>query len=200
MRYRLLLPLAVLLAALLVAPAAQAKARVGLSEQSPALFSQANWQKLKLKRVRYIVSWDYAKQGFEQTEVSSFLSAAHAAKQDVLVEFNARRGCFTGTRYKKTKACRAPSTRAYKKAVKGFRKQFPYAKTFAPWNEVNHISQPTYKSPKLAAKYFKTMKSACRKCTVLAADLLDQRNIDSYLRRFQKASKHKGRIWGLHNY
>ena len=35
MRYRLILPLAVLLATMLVAPAAQAKARVGLSEQSP---------------------------------------------------------------------------------------------------------------------------------------------------------------------
>ena len=27
-----------------------------------------------------------------------------------------------------------------------------------------------------------------------------ERNIDSYLRQFQKASKGKGRIWGLHNY
>ena len=44
------------------------------------------------------------------------------------------------------------------------------------------------------------MKNSCKKCTILAADLLDQRNIDSYLRRFQKASKGKGRIWGLHNY
>ena len=70
MRYRLLLPLAVLLAAFLVAPAAQAKPRIGLSEQSPNLFSQPSWAKLKLKRVRYIVSWDYAKQGFERAEVS----------------------------------------------------------------------------------------------------------------------------------
>src|SRR3954470_799210 len=200
MRYRLLLPLAVLLAALLVAPAAQAKPRVGLSEQSPALFSQASWQKLKLKRVRYIVSWDYAKQGFEQTEVSSFLNAARAAKQDVLVEFNARRGCFTGTRYKKTKACRAPSASAYKKAVRNFRKQFPFVKTFAPWNEVNHVSQPTYRKPKLAATYYKAMKSVCKKCTVMAADVLDSSNVASYLRKFQKATKHKGRIWGLHNY
>src|SRR3954468_6679892 len=200
MRYRLLFPLAVLLAALLVAPAAQAKARVGLSEQSPALFSQPNWTKLKLKRVRYIVSWDYAKQGFERAEVSAFLGAAHAAKQDVLVEFNARRGCFTGKRYKKTKACRAPSTSAYKKAVRGFRKEFPFVKTFAPWNEVNHVSQPTYKKPKLAARYYKAMKSVCKKCTVMAADVLDSSDVKTYLRGFQRATKGKGRIWGLHNY
>jgi hypothetical protein len=128
------------------------------------------------------------------------MNRAHAAKQDVLVEFSARRGCFVNNKYKKTKACKAPSISAYKKSVKAFRKEFPYAKTFAPWNEINHVSQPTYKSPKLAVKYWKAMKSSCKKCTILAADLLDQRNIDSYLRKFQKASKGKGRIWGLHNY
>jgi len=200
MRYRVILPIAALLAALLVAPAAQAKPKVGLSEQNPAVFSSASWKQLKLKRSRYIVPWDYAKGTFEHTEVTEFMTRAHAAKQDVLVEFSARRGCFVNNRYKRTKACKAPSVRTYKKAVKGFRKEFPYAKTFAPWNEVNHVSQPTYKSPKLAVKYWKAMKSSCKKCTILAADLLDQRNVDSYLRRFQKASKHKGRIWGLHNY
>jgi Glycosyl hydrolase catalytic core len=200
MRYRLILPIAALLAALVAVPAAQAKVRVGLSEQNPAMFDQPSWQKLKLKRVRYIVSWDYAKQAFEHAEVSTFMNAAHAHKQEVLVEFNAHRGCFTGTKYKKSKVCKAPSTKAYKKAVKGFRKEFPYAKTFAPWNEVNHVSQPTFRKPKLAAKYYKAMKSSCKKCTVMAADVLDSSDVASYLRKFQKATKHKGRIWGLHNY
>src|SRR3954451_19670411 len=200
MRYRLILPLAVLLAALLAAPAAQAKPRVGLSEQNPAMFAQGNWAKLKLKRVRYIVSWDYAKRGFERAEVAGFLNSAHAARQDVLVEFNARRGCFTGKRYKKTKACRAPSQSAYKKAVRKFRSQFPFVKTFAPWNEVNHVSQPTFKKPKLAAAYYKSLKSVCKKCTIVAADVLDSSNVASYVRAFQRYSKHKGRIWGLHNY
>jgi hypothetical protein len=195
-----MLPLAVLLAAFVAAPAAQAKPRVGLSEQNPALFSQASWQKLKLKRVRYIVSWDYAKQGFERAEVAGFLDAAHAAGQDVLVEFNARRGCFTGKRYKKTKACRAPSASAYKRAVRGFRKEFPFVKTFAPWNEVNHVSQPTYRKPGLAARYYKAMKSVCKRCTVMAADVLDSSDVKTYLRGFQRATKGKGRIWGLHNY
>jgi hypothetical protein len=200
MRYRLILPIAVLVAALLAVPAAQAKPRVGLSEQNPAMFTQSNWGKLKLKRVRYIVSWDYAKHGFERTEVFNFLTTAHAAKQDVLVEFNAPRGCFTGTRYKKTKACRAPSASAYKKAVRAFRAQYPYVKTFAPWNEVNHVSQPTYRKPGLAATYYKAMKSVCKRCTVMAADVLDSSNVKTYLRGFQRATKGKGRIWGLHNY
>ena len=200
MRYRLILPIAALLAALVALPAAQAKVRVGISEQNPAMFDQPSWQKLKLKRVRYIVSWDYAKHDFERAEVSTFMNAANAHKQEVLVEFNAHRGCFNGRKYSKKKACKAPSTKAYKAAVRGFRREFPFAKTFAPWNEVNHVSQPTFRKPKLAAKYYKAMKSVCKKCTVMAADVLDSSDVRSYLRKFQRATKGKGRIWGVHNY
>ncbi len=200
MRYRLILPIAALLAALTVAPAAQAKVRVGLSEQSPAMFDQSNWSKLKLKRVRYILPWDYAKHAGNHAEVTAFMNASRAKRQDVLVTFSATRGCFVNNRYSKKKACRAPSKRAYTSAVKAFRKEFPYTKTFTPWNEVNHVSQPTYRKPKLAARYYKAMKSACKKCTVMAADLLDSSDVKRYLRKFQRATKSKGRIWGLHNY
>jgi hypothetical protein len=200
MRYRLILPIAALLAALVAVPAAQAKVRVGLSEQNPAMFHQANWKNLKLKRVRYIVSWDYAKSNVEHAEVTGFMDQARTAKQEVLVEFNAHRGCFINNKYKKIKACKAPSAKAYKTAVKGFRAEFPYAKTFAAWNEVNHVSQPTFRKPKLAATYYKAMKSVCKGCTVMAADVLDSSDVASYLRKFQRATKGKGRIWGLHNY
>ena len=201
MRYRLILPIVALLAALVAVPAAQAKPRIGLSEQNPAVFDQANWSKLKLKRVRYVLPWDYAKNAANHAEVTAFMNAARAHKQDVLVTFSATRGCFLNNRYKKSrKACKAPSQKAYKAAIKAFRKEFPYAKTFTPWNEVNHVSQPTYKKPKLAASYYKSMKSVCKGCTVIAADVLDSSDVKSYLRKFQKATKRKGRIWGLHNY
>jgi hypothetical protein len=200
MRYRLILPIAVLLAALVAVPAAQAKVRVGLSEQSASMFDQPNWAKLKLKRVRYILPWDYAKSPGNYAEVTDFMNRARAKRQEVLVTFSATRGCFVNNRYSKRKACKAPSQKAYKAAVKGFRKQFRYAKTFTPWNEVNHVSQPTYKKPKLAAKYYKTLKSVCKGCTVMAADVLDSSDVKTYLRKFLRASKGKGRIWGLHNY
>lgn len=200
MRYRLILPIAVLLAALVAVPAAQAKVRVGLSEQSPSMFDQPNWAQLKLKRVRYIFPWDYAKSAGNHAEVTGFMNAARAHKQEVLATFSATRGCFVNNKYSKRKACKAPSQNAYKAAVKGFRKEFPYAKTFTPWNEVNHVSQPTYRKPALAAKYYKSLKSVCKGCTVMAADVLDSSDVKSYLRKFLRASKGKGRIWGLHNY
>jgi hypothetical protein len=200
MRYRLILPIAVLLAALVAVPAAPAKVRVGLSEQSPGMFAQSNWAQLKLKRVRYILPWDYAKSVGNHGEATAFMNAARAHKQEVLVTFSATRGCFVNNKYSKKKACKAPSQKAYKAAVKGFRKEFPYAKTFTPWNEVNHVSQPTYRKPALAAKYYKTLKSACKGCTVMAADVLDSSDVKTYLRKFLRASKGAGRIWGLHNY
>jgi hypothetical protein len=194
-----IVPLAVLAAAIL-APSADANYRVGLSEQSPALFSQPAWQSLKLKRVRYIVPWDYYKDAGQHGEVTSFLNAAHAANQDVLVAFTARRGCYTNGKYSKSSACRAPSTSAYKSAVTRFHKEFPYVKTFSPWNEENHVSQPTHSSPKRAVQYYDTLRRACKGCTVMAADVLDQSNVRSWLRSFLHYSHGRGTIWGLHNY
>ncbi len=199
MRYRLILPIAVLLAALVAVPAAQAKVRVGLSEQNPAMFAQSNWAQLKLKRVRYILPWDYFKSAPQHAEVTGFMNASRAKRQDVLVTFSARRGCFI-TKYSKKKACKAPSKKTYISAVKRFRKEFPYAKTFSPWNEVNHVSQPTYRKPKLAARYYLALKSVCKRCTIEAADVLDSSDVKTYLRGFLRATHGKGRIWGLHNY
>ncbi len=200
MRYRLMLPIAVLLAALVAVPAAQAKVRVGLSEQNPAMFGQANWSKLKLKRVRYILPWDYFKNSGNHAEVTGFMNAARAKRQDVLVTFTATRGCFVNNRYSKRRACRAPSKRAYTSAFKRFRKEFPYTRTFSPWNEVNHVSQPTFRKPGLAARYYLAARGACRRCTIVAADVLDSSDVKTYLRGFQRATRGKGRIWGLHNY
>jgi hypothetical protein len=194
-----IVPLAVLAAAIL-APSAHANYRVGLSEQNPAMFAQSAWHNLKLKRVRYIVPWDYYKDAGQHSEVVTFLNAAHANKQDVLVAFTARRGCYTNGKYSKSKACRAPSTSAYKSAVRRFHKEFPYVKTFSPWNEENHVSQPTHSSPKRAVQYYDTLRRACKGCTVMAADVLDQSNVRSWLRSFLRYSHGRGTIWGLHNY
>jgi hypothetical protein len=118
-----------------------------------------------------------------------------------MVAFAAHRGCYVNGRYSKRKVCRAPSAKRYKGSVKRFRKAFPQVKTFQPWNELNNKSQPTYKSPKRAATYYKTLRSVCKKCTVVAADILDSSNAVRYVKRFQRyTKKQKPRLWGLHNY
>src|SRR5262245_45859989 len=111
-----IVPLAAL-AVLILAVPASANYRVGLSAQNPAMFDQPAWQALKLKRVRYIVPWDYYKNAGQHAEVVGFMNRAHAADQDVLVAFTARRGCWVNGKYSKSNACRAPSTSAYRSAV-----------------------------------------------------------------------------------
>jgi hypothetical protein len=188
------------LAALILCAPASASYRVGISEQDARTFDQPLWQGLKLKRVRYIVAWDYAKHDWQRAEVDTFMNAARAHKQDVLVMFTAPRGCYRNGKYSRSKACRAPSPNAFKKAFLGFKRAYPWVKTYAPWNEANHVSQPIAKNPKRAAQYFDVLRRNCKRCTVLAADVLDQSNVRTWLRSFIRHSKNKGRRWGLHNY
>jgi hypothetical protein len=191
-----------LLVALLVGAApAGATYRVGVSEQSPEMFSTPAWQALGLERVRYLVAWDWATTG-QQAEVDTFMSAARARRQDVLVTFTAHRGCFDGRRYARTQVCRAPGAGAYRAAFRAFDDRYPWVRTYSAWNEVNHISQPTFSRPRLAVRYYRVLRGERRRrhFRVLAADVLDTANMRSYLRSFLRRAPGRPRLWGLHNY
>jgi hypothetical protein len=196
-------PLTLLLTGLLLAPAAEAKYKVGVGEQNPAMFDSARWQSLSLKRVRYLVHWNWNRSASERAAVAAYMNRARAARQQVLVTFTAARGCYVGGKYKKKrKACRAPSAKAYRASVKAFDAQFPWVKTYSAWNEVNHVSQPTYRKPRLAVRYYDVLRKLARtgKFKVIAADVLDTSNLRSYLRSFMRRAKGHPRLWGLHNY
>ena len=202
MTSRLKLPLC-LLALLLVAPAtAEAKYSVGIGEQSAAVFSNPAWQSAKLKRIRVMVPWDWQKHAYQVGQNAEWMNAAKAANQDVLIAFTAARGCYKNGKYSKRKACKAPSTTAFKKQFRAFDKLWPWVKTYSAWNEINHVSQPTFKSPKRAAQYYNVLRTDCRsrKCRVMAADLLDTSNMLPYLRKFKRYAKGSPTLWGLHNY
>ncbi len=72
------------------------------------------------------------------------------------------------------------------------------------WNEANHKSQPTYKSPKRAAQYFVAFRKLCKGCTIVALDVLDQPNfltyVDSFYRALPRSQRKHASIVGLHNY
>jgi hypothetical protein len=202
MKYRYVLLLTALLGLVVAAPAS-AKYKVGVGEQNPQMFDQPAWQSLHLKRVRYLVPWDYAKHRAQAGTVNFFMQTAHAYKQDVLVTFTARSGCYSAKgRYSKKKACRAPSTKAYKKAFLKFDKAYPWVKTYSAWNEINHKSQPTFKSPKKAAGYYNVLRKYTKKkkFRAMAADMLDTGNMSRYLSRLKRYLKGSPRLWGLHNY
>jgi hypothetical protein len=200
---RRILPIGAALACLaLAAPAAQANFTVAIGDQNPNMFAQPRFQALKTKRVRYLVPWDFYKDAGQSAEVAAYMNAAHAARQDVLVSFTARRGCYNGGHYSRSKACRAPSASAYKSAFLRFDKLYPWVRTYSAWNEVNHVSQPTATSPRLAARYYNVLRryTHSRKFALVAADVLDSSNVAPYLRSFLRSAKGHPRLWGVHNY
>jgi hypothetical protein len=201
MAFRKMLPL-MLLAMLVVVPSAEAKYRVAVGDQSAAMFDSARWQSLKLKRTRYLVPWDWNKSAAQAAETTGYMTRARAAGVQVLVSFTAHRGCWNGRRYSRSRACRAPSAKAYRASFRAFDKQFPWVNTYSAWNEVNHASQPTFKKPGLAVRYYDVLRKDARKrkFQVMAADILDTSNMGRYLRSFLRKAKGKPRLWGLHNY
>jgi hypothetical protein len=183
-------------------PTAEARYRVGVGEQSAAMFSTTAWQRLGLDQVRYLVPWDWAESPGQRAEVDAFMIAARAAGQDVLATFTAHRGCFDGRRYARNAVCRAPSASAYRAAFRAFDDRYPWVRTYAPWNEVNHLSQPTFARPGLAVRYYRVLRRErrARRFRVMAADVLDTANMHRYLRAFLRRAPGRPRLWGLHNY
>jgi hypothetical protein len=195
------LTLAAALATMVMVPGADASYRVGMGEQNPVMFSSPAWQRLHLGHVRYIIPWDWKRTGGE-VAVAEFMNAARARHQSVLVTFGAHRGCFDGRRYARRRACRAPSARAYRQAFRAFDDRYPWVRAYSAWNEVNHISQPTFGRPRLAVRYYRVMRSQSRRrhFRVVAADLLDTSNMVPYVRAFLRRAPGHPRLWGLHNY
>ena len=182
---------------------ASAAYRVGVGEQNAKMFDSPSWRSLGLRRVRYLVPWDYAIHVSQRNEVDRYMLRARAAGQDVLVTFTARRGCYLPSgRYSKAKVCRAPSRARYRDAFGMFNAKFPWVKTYSAWNEINHKSQPTFKSPRTAAGYYNVLRAAARRggFRVMAADMLDTSGMSRYLATFRRYAKGSPRLWGLHNY
>jgi polysaccharide biosynthesis protein PslG len=94
---------------------------------------------------------------------------------------------------------KAPSLSAYRTSFRLVRERYPFLRDFSAWNEANHSSQPTSKKPALAARYYNAMRRDCRGCTVVAADVLDSKDMLTWVKKFKKHAK-SARIWGLHNY
>jgi hypothetical protein len=95
---------------------------------------------------------------------------------------------------------RLPSVAAFRAAFRAFRERYPGVNAYAPWNEINHASQPTARAPRRAAEFYNVVKAECPDCTVLAGDVLDQRGMTRYVRRYQRHLEGEPAIWGLHNY
>ena len=172
----------------------QAAISVGIGEQDASMFTDPLFTKLKVKRGRYFPSWNVALKKKEAAWLDIWVGQAQAARVEPLISFTAAIGSRCPA-----KPCKMQSVSEYTKAFKAFRKRWPQVKVVSPWNEANHRSQPTFKNPKRAAQYFNVVRSRCSGCKVVAADVIDEVNMESWLKTFKRTAK-SPKIWGLHNY
>ena len=199
------LPLS-LLALLVLVPAAPAAAkssiRVGVADQSPAMFESPAYQQLKMKRTRYFVPADVMQDDEELAKATAFVTAARGAGVSTLLHVS--------TADLRSKRGKVVSTTSYRrdvgKLVSHFRKLG--VRDFGAWNEVNHKTQETWNRVGNAVSYYKSMytavKKRCKSCAVVGLDMLDQAGADRYMRSFyarlSRTWRTRLKVVGIHNY
>ena len=192
--------LALIAAALIAVPAGTAAAatppQIGISDQNVSMFSAPLFQKLGLRYARFVTPWDVALKPTspEAAKLRDWVVAASFNDVEPLISFEHR----TSDRCPK-RPCMLPSTRAYSRAIRAFRKEYPTVTTLSAWNEASHVTQPTYRHPKQAARYYLATQRICPTCTIVAADVLDTRFMEGWLKKFLEVAP-SARLWGLHNY
>jgi len=169
---------------------------VGIGDQDASMFSNQFYAQAHFKKARYFPSWNVALKGQEREAqwLDQWLAGAQDTNTEPLISFFASLGSVCPG-----KKCKLPTVRQYTKAFRAFHKRWPQVKVISPWNEANHRSQPTFKNPKRAAQYYNVVRKYCRGCKIVAADVIDEKNMERWLEVFKKTAK-KPRIWGLHNY
>jgi hypothetical protein len=180
------------------APAAAVGVVVGMGDQSPAMFADPHWQALGLKRARYFIRWD-----------AMDVPAAYRAAASWV--FQARRRGVTPSLFLTTNdftpgKAKLPSKETYDRQV---RRLIAYFKPrgvseWGAWNEANHRSEPTSRSPTRMAEYFHVLRKRCSRCTVVGLDVLDQGGVENYIARFfaalSSSDRQKATVVGIHNY
>jgi hypothetical protein len=173
----------------------EAAVLVGIGDQDPSMFTDPLFADAGFKRARYFPSWNVAFKKEEAGWLDQWLAAAETAGVEPLISFNVN----LGSGCPKTR-CKLPTVREYTKAFRAFHDRWgQQVKVISPWNEANHRSQPTFKNPKRAAQYYNVVRANCPGCKIIAADVIDEVNMERWLKVFRKTAK-RPRIWGLHNY
>ena len=192
--------LALLVALLLLPSVADARygVRIGVGDQNVELFDQPSFQAAEIKRVRYFIPWNAIRDRAELRRADAYVQRARLAGISVTLhitteDLRAGRG-------------HLPTPSGYRSVVGRLVRHFrPMGvREWGVWNEANHPSQPTSRSPKRAAQYYEVMRRICRGCTIVALDVLDLSDVATYVDRFYRAlppsARRAARLVGIHNY
>lgn len=172
------------------APAAAQRPVIGIGEQGAAMFSDKRFTRLGIEHVRLVVPYDAMRRRIERDLATVWIAEARRTGSEPFITFG----------HSRETPEKLPSVAEYRSAVRSFRAMFPDVQVYAPWNEINHESQPTADAPRRAAQYYNVLRAECPTCVVLAGDVLDQRGMVRYLETYRRHLEGEPEIWGLHNY
>lgn len=170
-------------------PPSASAVTVGIGDNGPGMFADRDYQHLGSKISRKIVPYDFYKYRADRENLEQWLAGAKSQGVAPLIAFN----------HSARSPRRLPSVSQFKYALRYLKRTHPEVKTFSPWNEANHHTQPTARNPKRAAQYYNAARQACRGCRIVAADVLDQKNMIPWIKTFRRYAK-KPTLWGLHSY
>jgi hypothetical protein len=184
-------PLLAALMALLLLPSAASALVIGIGDQKPDMFRDQRFAAMGIRYARVSVGWDVLTSPWQTQQLDAWMAAAHAAGVEPLLSFGHSRG-------PARRVLPSPSRFTYE--FRRIRTRYPWVRTFATWNEANHCGEPTCHRPQLVAAYWRSLRRECPKCTILAAEVLDEPNMVSWVKAFQRTAKIRPKWWGLHNY
>ena len=181
---------------------ARTSIRVGIGDQRASMFDQSAFQRAKFKRVRYLVPWNIMDDASQRLAARAYVKRARVGGMQVLLHVS--------TDDYRIKQARLPSVTTYRRQIGRIVSYFRAlgVRDFGTWDEANHASQPTYRSPSHAALFYREMYRAvrrhCRTCGVVALDVLDQVGVERYMagfyRRLSPTYRRRAILVGIHNY
>ena len=145
------------------------------------MLSAPAYKALHLKITRYFIRWDAKGHKADLAAADTFVKTARKDHVKVLMHIS--------TNDYRHKKAHLPSVKEYKTYVGKIVRRYKAkgVTEWGVWNEANHISEPTWKNPKRAAQYFHVMRSLCKRCTIVALDVLDDSKVGTYVSRFYRA-------------
>jgi len=183
-----------------LAHASASSYQTGIGDEQTEMFTNPLWQQLHVKIARYIVPYDAVTQAYSLQLAATWIAAAEAKHQQILIAFY----------HSEYTATKMPSVATYQKDVQKFIELFPNVKQYQPWNETNRGNvAKQFDSPSAvqSAEYYQALKRVCKGCTIPGLDILDQADVAptlKYIAAFKRKIRHlkvaMPTLWGLHNY
>jgi hypothetical protein len=169
---------------------------VGIGEPSPDLFEDPRFHATGIRHARLVVPYDVVHEGGWPLAVTDlWLQRAQRDGVEPLVSFSRS--------LMKRRYLRLPSVREFRRRVREFRARYPWVHEFSTWNEANHPgTQPTGRSPRRTAVYYRALRRMCEGCTVVAVEVLLTHSWRTWrwIRRFRERAGRGPHIFGIHNY